>query len=169
MDVTRAHRTSKCFVLRLQLANKSSRSSKIHLALMLASITKIDADLLMGSRSLHSYCVAQKMSWASHRKTTGSEDIAYCLLGLFELNMPLLYGEGDRAFLRLQEEIIRSTADFSIFAWKLLPPQRGKQIDVLGLPKFFDNEVDEVYATSNTLSGVLPHSPHEFYDCRQYT
>jgi hypothetical protein len=150
------------------LGNRS-RSSKLHLALMLASITRIDAELLTGSRSLQSYCVAQKMSWASHRKTTRTEDIAYCLLGLFELNIPLLYGEGDRVFVRPQEEIIRSTADSSIFAWKLPPLQRGKQIDMLGLPKVFDSEADEVYATSNVLSGVLAHSPQEFYDCRQYT
>ena len=37
---------------------------------------------------------AQKMSWASKRKTTRVEDIAYSLMGIFEVNMPLLYGEG---------------------------------------------------------------------------
>lgn len=42
----------------------------------------------------------------------------YCLLGLFNINMLLLYGEGDRAFLRLQEEIIKASDDHSIFAWR---------------------------------------------------
>ena len=61
---------------------------------------------------------ATTMSWASFRETTRSEDIAYCLLGLFNVNMPLLYGEGaTRAFERLQREIIRSGFDESIFAW----------------------------------------------------
>ena len=58
------------------------------------------------------------MSWASGRKTTRLEDMAYCLMGLFGVNMPLLYGEGQRAFIRLQEEIIKISDGHSIFAWK---------------------------------------------------
>lgn len=57
------------------------------------------------------------MSWASRRETTKTEDIAYCLMGIFNVNMPLLYGEGERAFIRLQEEIMRSSYDHSLFAW----------------------------------------------------
>ena len=53
-------------------------------------------------------------------RTTREEDIAYCLLGIFSINMPLLYGEGKKAFLRLQEEIMKKSDDHSIFAW-LLP------------------------------------------------
>lgn len=64
-----------------------------------------------------SACVATKLSWASTRQTTRVEDRAYSLLGLFEVNMPLIYGEGGRAFLRLQEELIRTSADETIFAW----------------------------------------------------
>jgi hypothetical protein len=63
-------------------------------------------------------CVAQKMSWASERQTSRLEDQAYCLMGLFEVNMPLLYGEGRKAFLRLQLEILSSTDDDSLFAWE---------------------------------------------------
>lgn len=64
---------------------------------------------------------AAKMSWASSRETTRPEDIAYSLLGLFDVNMPLLYGEGaTKAFERLQHEIIQSGDDESIFAW-LMP------------------------------------------------
>ena len=61
--------------------------------------------------------VAQKMSWAAKRQTTRTEDLAYSLLGLFNVNMPLLYGEGEKAFKRLQHEILHSTNDESIFAW----------------------------------------------------
>lgn len=61
--------------------------------------------------------VAQKMSWAANRQTTRTEDTAYSLLGLFNVNMPLLYGEGEKAFKRLQHEILRSSNDESIFAW----------------------------------------------------
>ena len=62
--------------------------------------------------------VAAKMSRASNRQTSRPEDIAYSLLGLFDVNMPLLYGEGElKAFQRLQYEIVRSRRDESIFAW----------------------------------------------------
>jgi hypothetical protein len=44
--------------------------------------------------------------------------MAYCLLGLFDINMPMLYGEGQKAFLRLQEEIVKRTNDLSLLAWK---------------------------------------------------
>lgn len=65
-------------------------------------------------------CVAQKMSWVSKRKTSRSEDMAYCMLGLLNVNMPLLYGEGGaKAFMRLQLEIIKQSNDESIFAWTL--------------------------------------------------
>ena len=63
--------------------------------------------------------VAQKMAWASRRVTTRPEDRAYCLMGLFGVNMPLLYGEGEKAFLRFQEEIIKHNDDRSIFAWRM--------------------------------------------------
>jgi hypothetical protein len=80
-------------------------------------ITNIDQDFLMGIIEVKTACVAQKMSWASKRETTRLEDRAYCLMGLFEVNMPLLYGEGMKAFYRLQLEIIRNCSDESIFAW----------------------------------------------------
>ena len=66
--------------------------------------------------SLDSFSVAQRMSWAAGRRTTRVEDEAYSLLGLFGVNMPLLYGEGRRAFFRLQQEILRTSNDQSILA-----------------------------------------------------
>lgn len=65
-----------------------------------------------------SYCVAEKMKWASKRRTTRREDMAYCLLGLFDINMPLLYGERDKAFERLQKEILGQSDDLSLFLWQ---------------------------------------------------
>lgn len=53
----------------------------------------------------------------SHRQTTRIEDEAYCLLGIFGINMSLLYGEGKNAFLRLQEELLKRSADQSVLAW----------------------------------------------------
>lgn len=43
--------------------------------------------------------------------------MAYCMLGIFDVNMPLLYGEGSKSFVRLQEEIIRTSTDHTIFCW----------------------------------------------------
>ena len=79
---------------------------------------------LCGSETCPHICrghsVAQKMSWAALRKTTREEDRAYCLMGLFGVNMPLMYGEGgEKAFARLQQEIMRQSSDDSIFAWSL--------------------------------------------------
>ncbi|CAG9939824.1 unnamed protein product [Clonostachys rosea f. rosea IK726] len=61
--------------------------------------------------------VAERMSWASKRVTTRDEDMAYCLMGFFGVNMPLLYGEGSKAFLRLQEQILKQEDDYTIFMW----------------------------------------------------
>jgi hypothetical protein len=60
--------------------------------------------------------VAPKMSWAAKRRTSRPEDTAYCLMGLFGATMPVLYREGNNAFLRLQLEIIGMSDDESIFA-----------------------------------------------------
>lgn len=62
--------------------------------------------------------LSQKMSWAAKRETTRIEDMAYGLLGLFKVNMPPLYGEGERAFIRLQREILLVSDDETIFPSK---------------------------------------------------
>ncbi|KAI4276457.1 MAG: hypothetical protein LQ337_002473 [Flavoplaca oasis] len=80
--------------------------------------TRIHERALHGE-PLETYSIAQRMSWASHRVTTRSEDIAYCLLGIFDVHMPMLYGERTKAFLRLEEEIIKQSDDHSIFAWPI--------------------------------------------------
>ena len=51
-------------------------------------------DLLLGNTKPADYTVAQRMSWAANRKTTRIEDRVYSLLGIFGVNMPVLYGEG---------------------------------------------------------------------------
>ncbi|KAF7193161.1 Vegetative incompatibility protein HET-E-1 [Pseudocercospora fuligena] len=83
---------------------------------VVSEITGIQEDYLTGSRSIEEASVACRMSWSSNRSATLTEDEAYCLMGIFNVNMPLLYGEGHGAFRRLQEEIIRTSTDQSIFA-----------------------------------------------------
>lgn len=94
--------------------------TKSTLAKHIATITSIPENCLSGSwsRIREQTSIAQKMSWAAWRQTTRIEDRAYCLMGLFEINMPLLYGEGEKAFIRLQEQIIQQTEDLSFLAWK---------------------------------------------------
>ncbi|KIW99047.1 uncharacterized protein Z519_00710 [Cladophialophora bantiana CBS 173.52] len=90
--------------------------TKRELCQAIARRTDIPSTILLGGdfgRTL----VAERMNWAAKRTTTRVEDQAYCLLGLFDINMPLLYGEGERAFLRLQHEIIKNNNDRSIFLW----------------------------------------------------
>ncbi|KAK0733118.1 heterokaryon incompatibility protein-domain-containing protein [Lasiosphaeria miniovina] len=93
------------------------RGSRRALVDLISEITSIEIEVLLDADELYCVPVATKMSWASKRVTTRIEDIAYCLLGLFDINMPLLYGEGRKAFRRLQEEVMRKTNDLSLLAW----------------------------------------------------
>jgi hypothetical protein len=77
---------------------------------LISSFTRITPFILLaGLEASTTTCVAAKMSWAAGRQTKRQEDAAYCLLGLFNVHMPLIYGEGDQAFQRLQEEIVNET------------------------------------------------------------
>ena len=104
----------------------------------IAEVTKINLTFLHGSPRLDSVNVATRMSWAARRQTTRVEDVAYSLMGIFSVSMPLLYGEGPKAFFRLQEEIIKSSDDHSLFAWA-------------------DPTIDP-----NTVHGLLADSPMSF-------
>ncbi|TLD15164.1 hypothetical protein PspLS_10664 [Pyricularia sp. CBS 133598] len=86
---------------------------------VLARITGINHGILRHERDLREASVAQRMAGAATRQSTRIEDAAYSLLGIFEINMPSLYGEGERAFLRLQAEIIGGYPDTTILAWVL--------------------------------------------------
>ncbi len=90
--------------------------TKDDLCAELSAITQIHGDILIGKSPVTTASVAQRMSWASRRQTSCVEDMAYCLMGVFSVNMTMLYGEGERAFVRLQEEICKESNDNSIFA-----------------------------------------------------
>ncbi|KAI1646702.1 HET-domain-containing protein [Daldinia loculata] len=87
------------------------------LAGVVSDITRIHIGALRDRSTIYDYSIAQRMSWAANRQTSRQEDIAYCLLGIFNINMPLLYGEGQNAFSRLQREIVEVSNDHSILAW----------------------------------------------------
>lgn len=97
-----------------------SIGSKMELTKVINRVTGISTAALE-DLDKDSSCIAARMNWAAGRQTTREEDRAYSLLGLFGVNMPLLYGEGDKAFLRLQEEITKYSKDPSIFAWSRDP------------------------------------------------
>jgi hypothetical protein len=137
--------------------------SKVELEKFISDITGIPSAVLRDVTLLYQYSLADRMSWASGRQTTRVEDRAYSLLGLFDINMPLLYGEGEQAFMRLQHQIIQTTSDESILAWGLPSPT-----DHLPNP-VIDEEVGTGvleaifgYSTGNGHIPVFATSPDQF-------
>ncbi|CAK3996492.1 Hypothetical predicted protein [Lecanosticta acicola] len=115
---------------------------------LLSLATGIEPAILDGSRNVEETSIARRMSWAAHRDCALPEDRAYSLVGLFGVNMSPLYGEGEKkAFLRLQEQIMKNSEDHSIFAWS--DPQVGDQLHGLlaDSPRAFAHSGDfEPYA-----------------------
>jgi hypothetical protein len=123
--------------------------SKGYLGILISLITGISRPHL---RDYENASVAQKMSWASRRMTSRPEDLAYSLMGIFQVHMPPLYGEGaTRAFERLQLEILSKSDDESLFAWQ----QRGPRISytqglLASSPSDF-RDSGEIYRTESTV------------------
>ncbi|KAE9376395.1 HET-domain-containing protein [Stipitochalara longipes BDJ] len=90
---------------------------KKELSSLLSQITTIPQEVLLDPFRKVFFSLARKMTWAAHRETTRLEDVAYSLMEIFEVKMPLLYGEGKQAFIRLQEEILKDSTDQSLIAW----------------------------------------------------
>lgn len=84
--------------------------------------------------------------------------MTYCLLGIFSINMPLLYGEGGRAFHRLQEAIIGSVNDDSILAW-------GPQLDIKRHTKPTLNMLRVSIDEYRDSCEILANSPKDFTNC----
>ncbi|KAH9926266.1 heterokaryon incompatibility protein-domain-containing protein, partial [Epithele typhae] len=93
--------------------------TKQDLARLLDEVTGVALPFLVRDLSfLDDASVSERMHWASRRNTTRVEDEAYCLLGIFDIKMTTLYGEGQQAFRRLQQEIVkRSPSETSILSW----------------------------------------------------
>ncbi|KAF8548536.1 hypothetical protein OG21DRAFT_750225 [Imleria badia] len=82
----------------------------------ISKVTRIDAEYVRGFGYIGA-SLSEKMRWASRRKTTRIEDAAYSLLGIFQVSMPITYGEGKVAFRRLLEAIAQFSPDPTFFAW----------------------------------------------------
>ncbi|KAL2382475.1 hypothetical protein RJ035_006090 [Blastomyces gilchristii] len=143
--------------------------SKVDLKDEISSITRIPVPVLTGVLAPQDLSIAQRMSWASHRTTTKVEDIAYSLLKLFDINMPILYGEKEKAFIRLQEEIMKQSDDQTLFAWKISdgqtyhglfaksPADFAKSADIVPLPSSWNRSPYSV--TNKGLSIEVPMLP----------
>ncbi|KAB8263203.1 hypothetical protein BDV32DRAFT_136253 [Aspergillus pseudonomiae] len=105
--------------------NWKKLGDKASLGTRISRCTRIPESILLGEQDLDTFSIAQRMSWAAERQTSRVEDRAYCLMGLFGVNMPLIYGEREAAFIRLQEEILRISEDHSLFAWKSSDTRAG--------------------------------------------
>ena len=91
--------------------------SKASSASLITEMIGIPPSVLQEECNISAISIAKRMSWAANRTSTRSEEMAYSLMGIFDVNMPLLYGEGRKAFTRLQEEIMRRSADTTISLW----------------------------------------------------
>ncbi|KAF4918913.1 Vegetative incompatibility protein HET-E-1 [Colletotrichum viniferum] len=136
--------------------NCRGSKSEHKLRTLVSTITGIGEDVLKDSSLIHSIPVARRMRWASERVTTRVEDIAYCLLGIFDVNMPMLYGEGHKAFMRLQEEIIKRSSDMSTFLF-LPSPSLGNRESYIEDPT---NAKADVHVCD-----MFARSPAAFIEC----
>ncbi|KAG1735411.1 hypothetical protein EDB19DRAFT_1854032 [Suillus lakei] len=89
---------------------------------IISEATNIDQAVILnqfvpGLRDVGSDEVKKRMSWLALRKTAKIEDMAYCMMGIFGVHMPVMYGERKNAFVRLQKEIMNLTDDLSLFDW----------------------------------------------------
>ncbi|KAI4592830.1 hypothetical protein KJ359_010383 [Pestalotiopsis sp. 9143b] len=117
------------------LGDRKSLQNEIH------SITKIPTTALRGT-ALGQFPTHERLAWAQSRQTTEEEDGAYCLLGIFGVYLPLIYGEGKaNAMARLLKEVNQQTSvSGDISGLPYCPPQQeAKQGPYLMIP-FGQNE-----------------------------
>ncbi len=120
------------------------RGTKATLSRAISTLTRIDKEVLCDSAVLFGLPIARRLSWAAHRQTTRVEDAAYSLLGICDVNMPMLYGEGEAAFIRLQEEIVKETNDMTLFAWETTANNQSGPLQHHGL--FANSPADFAYS-----------------------
>lgn len=146
-------------VVQFYSADWRDLGSKQDLQDELEKITGIEKFVLL-TCDFEQVCVAKRMSWAANRKTTRVEDMAYSLMGIFGVNMPLLYGEGTRSFIRLQEEIMKVSDDHTLFAWGL--PLEFSHMDQSAMQSWSKDAHGPGSSPYSQLRGLLANSPSEF-------
>ncbi|RDX41100.1 HET-domain-containing protein [Lentinus brumalis] len=136
--------------------------NKSELVYLLAAVTGIEAEILTHQKRLDEVSVADRMGWASGRKTTRAEDRAYCLFGIFSINLPIIYGEGDHAFLRLQKEILQTIPDQRLFIWSRHSFRSLYSADSVLSSDGFAGLRQDARLTASPESGLLADSPDVF-------
>jgi hypothetical protein len=96
---------------------RGGKDESSNLWTMISDITGIPIDDLLDFKP-GLYDIGKRMNWVSKRSTTRIEDMAYCLIGIFRVNLSVSYGEKEGAFYRLQAEILQNSDDKSLFCWK---------------------------------------------------
>ncbi|TVY84272.1 Vegetative incompatibility protein HET-E-1 [Lachnellula suecica] len=115
--------------------------TRAELSDVISEVTGIDKGIFYGD-DVFQCSIAKRMSWAPKRDCTRTEDTAYCLMGILDVHMPLLYGERERSFIRLQEEVMKIHDDHSLFAWKIPHDPSRKRVDC-GLLANWPNDFSE--------------------------
>jgi hypothetical protein len=78
---------------------------KLSLERLICEVTGVAKDAINGDK-LTSFSFKEKMSWVEKRSTKKEEDIIYSMLGIFNVSMPVIYGEGSsKALRRLRREV----------------------------------------------------------------
>jgi hypothetical protein len=81
--------------------------SKSTLTKVISDVTGIPLHVLRGY-PLSDCTIGERLSWTATRRTRRQEDRVYSLLGIFDVTLPLVYGEGEaKAFKRFYEEVSR--------------------------------------------------------------
>ncbi|KAF7532918.1 hypothetical protein G7054_g7536 [Neopestalotiopsis clavispora] len=112
------------------LGDRESLQNTIH------RITKIPVAALRGA-GLGQFSNHERLAWAMSRQTTREEDAAYCLLGIFDVFLPLIYGEGrTHAIARLLERVNQQTGASAISIQPSHPPQQVSVSNVASTPLF---------------------------------
>jgi hypothetical protein len=142
---------------------------------IISSITGIGVNCILNPSEVRREMYFTRISWVEDRQTTKAEDIAYCLMGILDVHMPLLYGEGEfKAFKRLQHEMVKRTSSSSLLAWGLsfdncistgpdlwsIFPRSINRQDILAQsPKYFSHQlVLESVATLRDISKAWVHT-----------
>jgi len=85
---------------------------------LLSAVTRVDKLVLEDPTCISAFSMGRRLSWAALRSVRNVEDNAYALLGILGVNMSVLYGEGEQAFVRLQKKAFKNNGDASIFIWE---------------------------------------------------
>jgi len=142
---------------------------KLKLCDQISEITGIQPEVL-STGQFEQITISRRMCWAANRKTTRVEDASYCLLGIFNVNMPLLYGEGSKAFIRLQESIMKVSDDQTLFAWNLPTDveddTKSQDLPMLG-GSLAPKSISVPMFSRNQACGLLANSPTQFLSQHQ--